>query len=215
MAKTTPEDVAEMGRSARKRRAIIDAARTVFLRKGYGGASMDEIAALAAVSKQTIYKQFADKRRLFTDIIVDTIDQAEESSEAMIQALPDSQDIEKDLRQFARRHVATILQPHLVQMRRILISEAERFPDLARTWYENGPERGAATLAELFKELARRGHLRLDDPLLAAQHFNWLVLSIPLNKAMFRRSDEHFSRRELEHYADEGVRVFLAAYGTS
>jgi hypothetical protein len=55
--------------------------------------------------------------------------------------------------------------------------------------------------------------LRVDDPLLAAQHFNWLILSIPLNKAMFYGLDAPPTRSELEHYAGEAVRVFPAAYG--
>jgi hypothetical protein len=55
----------------------------------------------------------------------------------------------------------------------------------------------------------------LGDPLLAAQHLNWLVLSILLNKAMFHGSDTRFTRHELNRYADEAVRVFLAAYGAT
>jgi len=205
---------AESGRSARKHRAIMDAARTVFLRKGYDGASMDEVAALAAVSKQTVYKHFADKKRLFTAIITGDISATETLTHGMVAALPDSEDIEKDLRQFARRHITDVTQPHLIQLRRIIIAEAERFPELAQTWYASGPERAHATLADQFHALARRGLLRVDDPLLAAQHFNWLILSIPLNKAMFHGGDTEFTPNELERYADEGVRVFLAAYGT-
>lgn len=191
------------------------AARTVFLRKGYGGASMDEVAALAAVSKQTVYKQFADKQRLFTAVITGDINATEALTYAMVTALADSEDIEQDLRQFARRHITEVTQPHLIQLRRLIIAEAERFPELARTWYASGPERAHATLAEQFQALARRGMLRVDDPLLAAQHFNWLILSIPLNKAMFHGGDTRFTADELERYADEGVRVFLAAYGPS
>jgi TetR/AcrR family transcriptional repressor of mexJK operon len=204
---------ADEGRSARKHRAITDAARTVFLRKGYGGASMDEVAALAAVSKQTVYKHFADKQRLFTAIITGDIDATESLTHTMVAALSESEDVERDLRAFARRHVAEVTQPHLIRLRRIIIAEAERFPELARTWYANGPERAHATLAEQFGALERRGLLRLDDPLLAAQHFNWLVLSIPLNKAMFDGGDTEFAPGELDRCADEGVRVFLAAYG--
>ena len=48
----------------------------------------------------------------------------------------------------------------------------------------------------------------------AAQEFNWLILSIPLNKAMFHGSDTEFTG-DLERYADEGLRVFLAAYGST
>ncbi|MGH9250992.1 MAG: TetR/AcrR family transcriptional regulator [Acidimicrobiales bacterium] len=207
------DDAAESGRSARKHRAIMDAARTVFLRKGYDGASMDEVAALAAVSKQTVYKHFADKKRLFTAIITGDISATETLTHGMVAALANSEDIEKDLRLFARRHITDVTQPHLIQLRRIIIAEAERFPELARTWYASGPERAHSTLADQFHALARRGLLRVDDPLLAAQHFNWLILSIPLNKAMFHGRDTEFTPSELERYADEGVRVFLAAYG--
>jgi hypothetical protein len=62
------------------------------------------------------------------------------------------------------------------------------------------------------QHLAERELLRLDDAELAAQQFNWLVLSIPLNRAMFS-GEVDFSAAELEHLADEAVRVFLAAYG--
>jgi AcrR family transcriptional regulator len=206
--------ISETGRSARKRRAIIDAARTVFLRKGYDGASMDEVAALAAVSKQTVYKHFADKERLFTAIITGDIGAAEVLTHGLVEALRDSEDIENDLRQFARRHIVEVTQPHLLDLRRIIIAEAERFPGLAGTWYASGPERAHAVLADQFQALAQRGLLRVADPLLAAQHFNWLILSIPLNTAMFHGRDTVFTPEELERYADEGVRVFLAAYGS-
>ena len=200
------------GRTERKRRDIVDAARAVFLQKGYGGASMDEVAARAAVSKQTVYKQFSDKQSLFTAIVTGDIGTAEARTHEAVTALGASDDVEADLRRFARRHVVDVVQPHLVRLRRIIIAEAERFPELARTWYEAGPERAHATLAEQFRALADRGLLRIDDALLAAQHFNWLILSIPLNEAMFRGGDTRFAAADLERWADEGVRVFLAAY---
>jgi TetR/AcrR family transcriptional repressor of mexJK operon len=204
---------AEVGRSARKRRAILDAARALFLRNGYAGTSMDDVAARAAVSKQTVYKHFVDKERLFTAIITGDIAATEQLTQSLVDALPDTQNLEHDLREFARRHIVEVMQPHLVRMRRILIGEADRFPDLAAAWYERGPERAHATFAGWFTALAERGLLRVPDPLLAAEHFNWLVLSIPMNRAMFSGDDEPFDRDRLEYYADEAVRVFLAAYG--
>ncbi|HEU4539693.1 MAG TPA: TetR/AcrR family transcriptional regulator [Jiangellaceae bacterium] len=200
-------------RTARKRRSILETARRVFLQKGYAGTSMDEIAAQAAVSKQTVYKNFSDKQSLFVTVITSAIAEAERRSEDFLEALAHTADLESDLRAFAREHLETVLQPHLVQMRRVLIAEADRFPELARTWYQAAPERGHQTLAKLFTELVRLGKLRADDPMLAAQHFNWLVLSIPLNRAMFRIDDEPLSPSQVGKYADEGVRIFLAAYG--
>ena len=59
----------ETGRSALKRRAILEAATEVFLKGGYLGTNMDEIAALSGVSKQTVYKHFASKEALFVEIV--------------------------------------------------------------------------------------------------------------------------------------------------
>jgi TetR/AcrR family transcriptional repressor of mexJK operon len=209
----SPNEVDDQRRSARKRRAILEAATTVFLRKGYLGTSMDEIAALAAVSKQTVYKHFADKERLFSEIVVSTVDEASDRVHDEVLELADSGDIEADLRDLARRQLRMVMQPRLLQLRRLVIGEAGRFPDLGRTFYERGPARTLTALAGAFERLATRGVLQLDDPLVAAQHFNWLIMSNPLNQAMLLGRDEPPARAELGRYVDTGVRAFLAAYG--
>jgi TetR/AcrR family transcriptional regulator, mexJK operon transcriptional repressor len=203
----------EEPRSIRKRRAILDAATTLFLRHGYLGTSMDEIAALASVSKQTVYKAFSDKERLFSEIVTSAVREAADPVFADVLELKDTGDIEADLRGFARQLLGRVMQPRILQLRRLVIGEAGRFPELGRTFYEQGPGRTIAALATVFERLAGRGVLQLDDPLLAAAHFNWLVMSIPLNRAMFLGEDEPPSTADLDRYADAGVRAFLAAYG--
>jgi TetR/AcrR family transcriptional regulator, mexJK operon transcriptional repressor len=204
----------EQGRSARKRRAIMEAATTVFLRNGYLGASMDEIAALAAVSKQTVYKHFADKEGLFTEIILGTIDQVGEPFHAEVLTLGDTDDLPGELGLLARRLIAAVMAPDVLRLRRLVIAEADRFPQLGRTYYERGPGRTAAALAPHFQRLAERGLLRLEDPLMAASQFNWLITSIPLNQVMLCGDAGRFTPAELDRYADTGARTFLAAYGT-
>ena len=207
-------EAGDLGRSARKRAAILEAAHALFLQKGYAGTSMDDVAARAAVSKQTVYKNFADKQRLFTEVITSDVGRLEASTQAQMAAMPDSTDPAADLRRFARWHLAEVMQPARLRLRRMLIGEAERFPELAQAWYASGPERSVTEFAGWFAAWDRRGLLRVPDPVLAGQQFNWLVLSIPLNKAMAYATDEPlFTRAELDHYADEAVRVFLAAYG--
>jgi TetR/AcrR family transcriptional repressor of mexJK operon len=201
----------EEGRSAQKRKAILEAATAAFLRNGYLGTSMDEIAAEAEVSKQTVYRQFADKESLFTEIVLGTIDQVGEPFFGGIESLDGSDDLGADLREIAGQ-LTGILTPQLLQLRRLVIGEAGRFPDLGRAYYERGPGRSTGLLASRFRSLAEKGLLRVDDPDLAAEHFNWLVLSTPLNHAMFS-VEVNFTPAELERYADEAVRVFLAAYG--
>jgi len=208
-----PPAVGDERQSARKNRAILEAATTVFLRNGYLGTSMDEVAALAGVSKQTIYKHFADKERLFCEIVIGTVDEASDPVSDEVLQLNDSGDVEADLRELARRELALVIQPRMLQLRRLVIGEAGRFPELGRTFYERGPGRTVAALATAFERLAERGMLQLEDPLLAAAHFNWLVVSIPLNEAMLCGHDEPPAPVDLDRYADAGVRVFLAAYG--
>jgi TetR/AcrR family transcriptional regulator, mexJK operon transcriptional repressor len=203
------------GRTSRKRRAILHAAREVFLRNGYLGASMDQVAALAKVSKVTVYKHFSDKHNLFIAVFTGAIEEAEESSRPLVDHLAKSVDLENDLRTFARQHIALVTQPHLIQMRRMIIAEANRFPELASTWHRTGPERAHAKLAGQIEQLAHRGLLQVADPLLAAQNLNYLILSVPLNEGMFTGRDKPYNRRQLQRYAYEAVRVFMAAYGAS
>ena len=207
------DDAGDQRRTARKRRAILDAAQTAFLARGFAGTTMDEIAALAAVSKQTVYKQFTDKRSLFAAIVTGEIADAESLTHDMVGPLATTDDLERDLRRFARHHATDVTQPHLLRLRRIVIAEAERFPDLARTWYAEGPGRARSTLAEQLRVLTHRGLLVVDDPLLAAELLNWLIVGSALNHALFH-PDVSLTRRELQRHADEAVRVFLAAYGT-
>lgn len=205
--------VDEETRSNRKRRAILEAATSVFLNKGYGGSSVDEIAAVAAVSKQTVYKHFKDKEQLFTAIVLATTTDVDELVRLVADTLADTTDLEKDLGNLARQFINTLMQPRLLRLRRLIIANAERLPEVARLWFERGFERVLKTLASCFQQLTERKLLRLDDPLLAAHHFVGLLLWIPINKAMFSGNDKSSTKTDLAKYADAAVGVFLAAYG--
>jgi TetR/AcrR family transcriptional repressor of mexJK operon len=198
--------------STRKRTAILDAATSAFLENGYVGTSIDQVAARARVSKPTVYKHFADKEQLFREIVLRTIDEVGRPFFNLTGALEDTHDLEAALDGLARNLIGIVREPRLLELRRLVIGETARFPELSRLYFERGPGRTIETLAETFDQLAQRGLLRLTDVRLAAQQFNWLVLSIPLNRAMFT-VDLHFDVAELERYAQEAVAVFLAAYG--
>ena len=207
-----PGEFEDERRSARKRRTILEAAATLFLRNGYLGTSMDEIAALAGVSKQTVYKQFADKETLFVEIVTSNVDGISDPVHDEVLALQDSGDLEADLREIARLLLERVIQPPLLQLRRLVIGETSRFPELGRTFYERGPGRTVDALARVFEQLAARGHLQLDDPQLAASQFNWLVMSAPINRAMLYGDDTPLPPAEIDRVATGAVRVFLGAY---
>jgi TetR/AcrR family transcriptional repressor of mexJK operon len=208
-----PAQKEESGNSARKHRAILDAALVVFLRSGYLGANMDEIAALSEVSKQTIYKHFSSKETLFVEIVTSMTDLASDTVHNEQPEPAAGNDIARFLQMYAYRQLTVVLTPHLMQLRRLVIGEVARFPELARVLYERGPQRAIATLAQTFKRLAERDLLIMDDPLIAASHFNWLVMSEPLNKAMLLGDEAIPKPAALRRHAAQGVRVFLAAYG--
>jgi TetR/AcrR family transcriptional repressor of mexJK operon len=207
------------GRSARKRRAIMAAATALFLRDGYRNTSMDQVAADAEVSKQTVYKHFADKEQLFREIVLGVTG----NSEAIITDLTsvlrsDKIDSVEDLRtvltDLARRWIDGVLQPNVLSLRRLIIAEAERFPDLARTYFEQAPSRAIAVIADALRTYERSGLLDLGDARLAAAQLAYLILGIPQDRAQFC-PEERPSPAERERLAAEAVRVFLAAYHSS
>jgi TetR/AcrR family transcriptional repressor of mexJK operon len=173
---------------------------------------MDAIASRAGVSKPTVYKHFGDKQRLLAEIVRTTIDRFTEPFYDEVVHLEASGDVEEQLRGLAMRLLAAVMQPQLLQLRRLVIGEAGRLQALGRTYEQRGPERAIAALTTAFERLDEKGVLRLDDPSLAAAHFNWLVLAIPLNHAMVSGDDRPPREIELQRYADAAVRVFLAAY---
>src|SRR5260370_17821752 len=83
----------EAGSSARKHRAILDAAIKVFLQSGYLGANLDEIAALSEVSKQTIYKHFSNKEALFVEIVNSMTNAASDAVHNQVPELANTKDI--------------------------------------------------------------------------------------------------------------------------
>jgi TetR/AcrR family transcriptional repressor of mexJK operon len=203
--------------SPRKHQAILDAAEKIFLREGYLGTSMDEVATRSRVSKQTVYKHFGSKEALFVELVTSMTSRAADAVDVNISA-EDAEDGEDAVRTYLRTYALTqltvVLTPRLMQLRRLVIGEVARFPDLARVLYESGPERAISQLAATFERLAERRLLTLDDPALAASHFNWLVMAEPVNRAMLLGDDSIPSRPELSRHAEQSVAVFLAAYGT-
>ena len=212
MTSPAPVQGPDDGRSVRKRRAIVAAATAAFLEHGYRGTSMDAIAAAAGVSKQTVYQHFGDKQRLFRELIAATVQSASDPVHDEVRRLADSGHLEKDLRDLARRLLILVLQPEMMRLRRLVIAEARQFPDIGRFFYELGPGRTISALAETFAELTKQGRLTATDAALAAGQFNWLVMAAPLNEAMLLGQDDAPTTREINRWADSGVRTFLAAY---
>ena len=203
------------GRSERQRQAIVRAATEVFLRHGYRGATTDAVAARAAVSKQTVYKHFADKERLFAEVILETtLEVSEALASAVAGTLDDARDVRPALRGLADSFLQSLLQPEVLRLRRLVIAEADRFPEVASAWFERGFDRALVILGDAMRRLADRGLLHnLSDPTLAAYQFAGLVMYQPMNQAMFSGTGAVPRADKLDRIAESAVEVFLATYG--
>jgi TetR/AcrR family transcriptional repressor of mexJK operon len=193
--------------------AIREAAAGLFLEKGYQGTSMDEIAAAAQVSKQTIYTHFASKEELFADLVLANAERVEEFIEMADRTLGEpGVALDVALQKVARTYLRVVVRPDVLRLRRLVVAEASRFPELARTYYDRVPGRVLKELAHVFARLTSEGRLRISDPSLAAQHFAWLTLGLPLDRGMFYLDEKALRDDELDSTADSAVRVFMAAY---
>lgn len=211
-AKSADLDAGTGDRSADKRSSILNAAAEIFLSGGYLGASMDEIAAKARVAKQTVYAHFSNKRDLFVAMVSALTNQASDRVHVGVSEFHEGDDLKRYLTDCAVRQLEIVLTPRIVRLRRLVISEVSRFPELGEALYSGGPGRAIISLAAIFERLAECGVLAIRNPSLAASQFNWLVMSAPLNRAMLLGDDAIPSASELRKHAAESVQLFLAAY---
>ncbi|SEH60038.1 DNA-binding transcriptional regulator, AcrR family [Mycolicibacterium rutilum] len=205
---------AVLGRSARKRATILEAGRTLFLRSGYQGTSMDQVAAMAEVSKQTVYKHFGDKQELLRAIVDDAVAGTVAPIVGRIAALADTDDLEPDLTALGSDYLRAVLQPPVVQLRRLIVAEANRLPELARQYHQQAPARTLAAWAEALGKLHDRGLLRVPDPDVAADQLAFLIVGRWIDQALFYGGPDVLADLDVERTVRAAVSVFLAAYRT-
>jgi TetR/AcrR family transcriptional repressor of mexJK operon len=196
----------------RRHREIREAAIGAFLARGYDGTTMEEIAARAGVSKQTVYKHFTDKQHLFADIVLSTTDDMGALIGMIAERLPATTDLAGDLAHLAETFLVALMQPRVLRLRRLVITSADRFPEISSAWYEQGFERVLAALARSFRALADRGLLAVDDSSAAAEHFVGMLFWIPVNRAMFTGEDDYAANHDLIPVARAAAAAFLSAY---
>jgi TetR/AcrR family transcriptional repressor of mexJK operon len=201
-----------VGRSTQKRRAILSAAQSLFLTNGYRGTSVDQIAAGAGVSKQTVYQHIGDKHELLVAIVNETLGDTMTPILDRIAALADTADIATDLADLARDYISAVLQDPVVQLRRLVIGEANRVPELAQAYYEQAQGRSLNAFTEAFARLRDRSLLAIDEPALAAEHFAFLVIGRCVDQALFLGAESVRTDVDVVALAERGLDVFLSAY---
>ena len=193
-----------------KRRQIIDGGRAMFLEQGFDGASMNDIARAAGVSKGTLYVYCQNKEQLFQAICSE---ECQSQAEDLFNFDQDDTDVEATLTRIGIDFVTLICQPERASTARTIIAIAERMPEIGRAYYETGPARGITLLSEYLKKKVRQGILAIDDcEVVAAQLIEALLA--PLFKPVLFNFGKPPTQERIRYVVGIAVRAFLAAYRT-
>jgi len=191
-----------------KEAAILEAALTTFLAKGYDAASMDTIALTAGVSKRTVYNRFRSKEELFAA----TIDEScRRILPVDVETIEHSLPPEEFVREMATRFLRGILEPDAVALRRIAAFEAGRSPELGRTYLEHGPRWMARTCEPMLERLVARGALKIEDPKTAIWQLGALITE-PLASIVLMGDVPSDLNAAIEAQIESGVKAFFKLY---
>jgi TetR/AcrR family transcriptional repressor of mexJK operon len=177
---------------------VLDAATELFLRDGYGVTSLEAVAAVAGVSKRTLYARFSGKAALLQMVVARLVTNWLPAFDAEVEQGGELRDT---LLGSARVMLATALTPQALELYRLIIAEIGRFPELALVIRNAGAAAGTERLA---KVMAAAG---VTDPIWAAEQFMALVLSVPQRRGLGLGSP--LDTAEQEAWAKRAVDLFL------
>lgn len=203
-----PDGSAEI-KQGRKFDQVLAGARDVFLRDGFEGASVDDIARQAEVSKATLYSYFPDKRLLFMEVAKR---ECARQAEHVMSTLDFEAPISEILRQVGCEMVNFICSDFGMRIFRICVGESDRFPQLGQEFYESGPHLIRSRMKELLDYGIAQGSLRIDDVALAADQFPELCKADLFPRMVFK-GEASFSNAEKLRVVDGAVAMFMARYG--
>ncbi len=193
----------------RKYDDVIAGARRVFLRDGFGGAAVDDIAREAGVSKATLYAYFPDKRLLFLEV-------ARLECTALANRAKDEIDADAPpqtvLPLIATRIIDYINSPLGLGIFRLCVAEVDRFPELGQMYYQSGPLVARAELVAYLDGCVAAGTLRIDDTELAADQFCELCRGDAHRRVLLGLSDGP-TPDDTNRVIAGAVSLFLARYG--
>jgi len=198
----------EAGPRARRggsREAIVEAAERLFLERGFGSVSMDELAEAAGVARRTLYNQFSSKEEIFREMLLKVSGQLEDAFPPGIETQGEAEDV---LRVIARMILELHKHPEYLGFLRMVVADSRQFPWIA--------EEFAAVMDPQTERLVRYlAHLTALDildcrnPMLAAHQFMGMLNELSLWPWMMGREGLPVSA---EDAVEETIRMFLQRY---
>lgn len=192
-----------------KRQQILDGARAVFLDQGFDGASMNDVARVAGVSKGTLYVYFTNKESLFAAVVA--AERAKTVWNLTVEAPADG-DLAATLRRFGEQFVAYLASAWAVKTNRTVAGIAERMPQVGRDYWESGPGRMLTLMSRFLDAQVIAGRLDIVDTRLAASQLLDLCQS-SLIKPMLIAAAPAPGNDEIARVVESAVTVFMRAYG--
>jgi TetR/AcrR family transcriptional regulator, mexJK operon transcriptional repressor len=193
--------------SREKREAILNGAVEMFAARGFEGASMSMITAAAGVSKGTIYQHFPGKAALFGAAVAR---ECERKLAHLFHDLGDGADVAGTLTDIGTRFLEMLTSGPGLAIERMVITEADRFPELAEVFFQAGPAKAIAAMARYLAAQTAARRLAVMDASFAAEQFFTLCQTHVVLRARLRLP---FEPGAAEQVVAGAVRVFLAAYG--
>jgi AcrR family transcriptional regulator len=183
--------------AAELERRLREAALEVFSDRGFEGATMEEIARAAGISKRTLYAKYPDKRALFAKVLpwaMSTLNWDAPHLGDVVDDLPAA------LRAIARTAIARAIDPQVARLTRVAMSEAHHFPEFAEAAHSMTWSPRLRSVVEILEHHARAGTIVVDDPELAAEQFLAMVSGFPAMLAVFGlRRDPDDEERHIDH----------------
>lgn len=186
--------------------SLVATAREVFLERGYAGASMDEVAKRARISKASLYREHPSKSDLYAAVVRQWAAAGRGAMRPSLERLQGSEDTRQGLSELAETMRSAILSEQVLAMRRLVTAESQSQPAVAAMYLEESWNANIENLAETFRALTEAGALDIDDAHVAAEQFTWLVIGAPLNARLLGGvADSSLGAAAID--------LFLARYG--
>jgi len=194
---------------AKRRKAMMEAAYSLFIEKGYASVTLDDVIKISGGSKSSLYGFFGNKEGLLKAVVEGLADE-------MLQELQVPVSVGQSPRAALLKignHIARLaLSENAISQFRLAVSNAKSRPDLARVWYEYGPKTTFEGLADYLAKEDEAARLNIENPQRAAVFFLSMIMC--QNTLTMAVGMEPPSASEIEGIVRDAVDMFLAAYGT-
>ncbi len=195
-------------KAAKTRRAILEAAQTLFLSEGYSQTNLEQVAELAGTTKPTVYSHFQSKHGLFEAVAGCNVD---ERAKVLAEILKTTGNPSHDLFRFAEKFLDGVLSKEARQWDRLAAAEAITHPEVGETFYEAGPARVLAAVGEYLKIQTDSGVLAVADPKMAAEQFIGMLLGLEIMRSQIGLPPPTPAGKRKR--CKLAVQVFVKAYG--